>query len=317
MTNNIVEKLNKKLKLYQISTVLIILISLILIGYFYSKTKNNNFVNNTHPLLDPDRRFLGKENYVINIQDLRVYLQDLGQKYPDSISVYYEQMNSGSNISVNKNLRLYPASLSKLAQAIIITKKVEEGSLSWGQKLKVEPTDLSSESGDLYKRIGSQSLTVEELMKELLVNSDNTANNIFKHYLDTSDYLKFQEETGLMDLYNEQGFISSKEYTRMLRVLYTSSYLEPYNSQKILQYMSDANFREYLSQGIPSGVKFAHKYGENKKYFIFSDSGIVYVKNKPYMITVMIKGKDGSEETKKWAIGLMKEISERAYAASK
>ncbi len=312
-----IEKLNKKLKLYQISTVVILVISLILIGYFYSKTKNNNFVNNTHSLLDPDRRFLGKENYVINIQDLRVYLQDLGQKYPDSISIYYEQMNSGSNISVNKNLRLYPASLSKLAQAILITKKVEEGSLSWDQKLKVEPTDLSNESGDLYKRIGNRALTVEELMKELLVNSDNTANNIFKHYLDASDYLKFQDETGLMDLYNEQGFISAKEYTRLLRVLYTSSYLEPDNSQKILQYMSDASFREYLSQGIPQGVKFAHKYGENKKYFVFSDSGIVYVDKRPYMITVMIKGKDSTEETRRWAIGLMKEISEKVYATSK
>jgi beta-lactamase class A len=312
-----VEQLSRKLKWYRILIIPIILFTIVLTCFSYRTIKGDHFVNIVYPLLDPDRMYLDQENYIVNIQDLRDYLEDLGKKYPDSISIYYEQINSGANISINKDLRLYPASLTKLAQAIIVTKKVEEKTLSWNQKLKTEPSDLSDESGNLYKTIRGQSLTVEELMKELLVNSDNTANNIFKHHLDASDYLKFQDATGLRDLYNEKGYISAKEYTRILRVLYTSSYLEPENSQKILQYLSEATFHDYLSQGIPDEIKFAHKYGENKNYNIFSDSGIVYVKNKPYMITVMIKGKDGSKETRDGAVGLMKEISEHAYAVSK
>jgi hypothetical protein len=123
--------------------------------------------------------------------------------------------------------------------------------------------------------------------------------------------------TGLQDLYNEKGYISAKEYTRLLRVLYTSSYLKPENSEKILELMSKVTFKDYLSQGIPSSVVFAHKYGENKQESIFADSGIVYIPGKPFMISVMIKGKDSTDATRAWAVGLMKEISEHVYNASK
>jgi beta-lactamase class A len=189
--------------------------------------------------------------------------------------------------------------------------------MSFNQELKAEPGDISSDSGDLYKTIGDKPMTVEKLLEELLVNSDNTAQNIFRHQLNFEDYLDFQNTTGLQDLYNDQGFISAKEYTRILRVLYTSNFLKPENSQKILSYMASSEFKDYLSQGIPSDVEFAHKYGENRDYSIFADSGIVYVPGKPYMISVIIKGKDSTNETRKWATNLMKEISERAYNISK
>ena len=245
-------------------------------------------------------------------------MHGLEEIYGDSISIYYEQINSGSNISINKDVHLFPASLSKLVQSIIIAKKVEEGNLAWNQKLKILSDDISSLSGTLYKRVQADSMiSVEELLQELLVNSDNTAQDVFRRYLNVNDYLNFQVETGLEDLYNEKGYISAKEYTRLLRVLYTSSYLEPENSQKILEYMFRATFKDYLSQGIPSDIKFAHKYGENVEQNIFADSGIVYVPDRPYMLTVIFKGEDSSLETREKVVKLMKEISEHAYETSK
>src|SRR6185436_4030107 len=84
-------------------------------------------LTNKYPLLDPARELIPQSNYIINIQDLRNYLHGIENQYPDSVSIYYEQLNSGANISVNKNLRLFPASLSKLALALIVAKKVEQG----------------------------------------------------------------------------------------------------------------------------------------------------------------------------------------------
>lgn len=315
--NHEILQLKKKVKYYRILAITVLILSCVFIFVAYYNISKDYPVYKNLSLIDPDRKFKEKESYVINIQDLRKYLYSLGEKYPDSISIYYEQINSGANISINKDLRLFPASLSKLVQAIIVTKKIEEGSLSWNQKLETLPSDISSDSGDLYKTIGNTQLTVDRLLQELLINSDNTAQNIFRHQLDFPDYVKFQEETGLEDLYNDKGFISAKEYTRISRVLYTSSYLKPENSQKILELMVRSKFRDYLSQGIPSDVKFAHKYGENKQYDIFADSGIVYVPGRPYMITVIIKGKDSSLETRAWAVELMKEISEHVYETSK
>jgi hypothetical protein len=315
--SNELQKLHKKLKNRKIF-IIVLLICIPITAWFTPQYFGLDPVKDSEfPLLDPLRKFISPNDYITNIQDLRLYLSDLGDKYPDNISIYYENINSGSNISVHKDLHLFPASLSKLVQAILIAEKVEKGVLSWDTELKALPEDLSDGSGDLYKTIGSNSMTVAKLMKELLVNSDNTAQNIFKHYIEIPDYINFQNETGLQDLYNDQGLISAKEYTRILRVLYTSSYLKPESSQKILDCMSKATFRDYLSQGIPDGVIFAHKYGENVEQSIFSDSGIVYIPNKPYMITVIIKGKDSTIETRNWATQLMKEISLHAYEASK
>src|SRR6185436_8119720 len=108
-----------------------------------------------------------------------------------------------------------------------------------------------------------------------------------------------------------QGFISAKEYSRVLRVLYTSSYLERENTEKILDLMAKENFHEYLSQGIPSEITFAHKYGENKTESIFADSGIVYQDGHPFMITAILKGKDSTEASRQWAVDLMKQIGEK------
>ncbi len=317
MSNNINNVTNKKIKSQKRFLRILAVFTCIILTVLVISMCSNSVPKSQYELLDPMRELMPKDAYVTNIQDLRVYLHDLEEKYPDNVSIYYENINTGSNISVGKDLRLFPASLSKLVQAILIVKKVEDGKLKWDQELKATEADVSSDSGELYKSIGSRKLTVEYLLEELLLNSDNTAQNIFRRQLDIPDYISFQQATGLEDLYNEKGFISAKEYTRILRVLYTSNYLEPENSEKILELMSQAVFKDYLSQGIPSGVKFAHKYGENVQYNIFADSGIVYVNDKPYMLTVIIKGKDSSLETRNWAVGLMKEISERAYAVSK
>jgi beta-lactamase class A len=317
MPNSSNDYLNKKIKSYKILTILFIAITMGLVIAVSALATKDPITSSKYKLLDPMREYMSKDAYIINIQSLRTYLHSIEVKYPDNVSIYYENINTGANISVGKELRLFPASLSKLVQAIIIVKKVEDGDLKWDQHLAPIPGDLSSDSGELYKTIGTSSVSVEKLLEELLVNSDNTAQNIFRRQLEISDYIAFQQETGLEDLYNEKGFISAKEYTRILRVLYTSSYLKPENSEKILEYMAHSKFKDYLSQGIPGDVKFAHKYGENKQYDIFADSGIVYVKNRPYMLTVIIKGKDSTLETRNWAVGLMKEISEEAYKASR
>jgi beta-lactamase class A len=269
---------------------------------------------NEYKFIDPARKFIPQEDYIVNIQPLRDYLSGLGRQYPDRISIYYEQLNSGANIAVNRDLRLFPASLTKLPIAIIVVKRVEDNMWQWDSKFTINAVDISSDSGDLYKTVkpGDQ-MTADQLLTKLIVDSDNTAQNVFLHNIGQPDLDRLQQEVGLDNLFDEQGNLSAKEYSRLLRVLYTSSYLERNNSEKILDLMAEDTFHDYLSQGIPDGVVFAHKYGENRNVGAFADSGIVYIPGKPYMLTVMLKGADNSEASRAWAVNLMKEISQKAY----
>lgn len=122
----------------------------------------------------------------------------------------------------------------------------------------------------------------------MLLNSDNTAYRILYRNMSFDDLQDVLIKLGLEDLLNEEGKISSKEYTRLIRALYNSTYLDEQYSQFILDILSRTSYDHYLGQGIPDTVMFAHKIGENIDEKVISDSGVVYIKGRPYLISAMI-----------------------------
>lgn len=283
-------------------------------GFFYSQRRVNLAKQNPYPLIDPARQYLSQKDMLVNIQPLRDYLNETVRKYPTaSVSVYFEMLNSGANITVNQDLHIWPASLVKLPLAMAVVKKVEKGEWQWRNELVLMPEDAEEHSGQLFGRQIGTRFTIEELVKELLVNSDNTAYQILSRNITENELQEVVDETGLELLLDEEGKFSAKEYTRLLRALYTSSFLRRANSEKVLEYLSESPFKEFLSQGIPSDVMFPHKYGENKELTVFSDAGIVYAGSRPYVLAVMVEERGEPEAAKERVKKLMKEISQYTY----
>ena len=119
-------------------------------------------------------------------------------------------------------------------------------------------------------------------------------------------------ETGLEDLFDRGGFFSAKEYSRLWRVLYTSSFLKRENSTRILKWLSETDFDEYLASSVDKNIVFSHKWGLNQNHHVFLDSGIVYIPNRLYIITVMIQG-DGSAGEEERATMMMQNIGSTVY----
>lgn len=266
-----------------------------------------------YPLIDISRNLIDQEHFINTLQPLRVYLQDLVEKEgPDSISIYLEYLNTGANISINQDLRIFPASLVKVPLALAVMKKVEKGEWALHNELIVTKEDRDYAWGDVHKNPVGTRITIEDLLKEMLVNSDNTAFRIFYRNLSFDELQDVISAVGLEDLFNEEGKITAKEYTRLFRVLYVSSYLNREHSEKLLEILANTPYEEYLGQGIPDDVPFAHKIGENDEAGVVLDSGIVYVEDRPYLIAAMIDyGKEGIGREK--ALDILKEISARAY----
>lgn len=274
-------------------------------------SENNIF--KSYPLIDKARSYTDQEHFIVNIQPLRDRLREIvADNGPDSISLYFEFLNTGANISINPELKIWPASLAKLPLAMDVMKKIEAGSWGLDTKLKISEMDRNELSGSLFLNPTGTEFTVEELLKEMLISSDNTAFGIFSHNMTEEERRRIIEETGLEDLFNEDGKVGSKEYSRLLRVLYTSSFLERESSSFILELLAESDFDQYLSKGLDEGVYFSNKYGKNINLHVYSDSGIVYVPDRPYILTVMVEGDRTPEEEKK-VKALMKEISSEAY----
>ncbi|MBP9816453.1 MAG: serine hydrolase [Candidatus Pacebacteria bacterium] len=265
------------------------------------------------PFIDLSRHLIAQEHFITTLQPVREYLQGIvASEGPETISIYLEYLNTGANISINQDLRIFPASLVKVPLAMAVMKKVQGGDWKLHNELVLMPEDKDPNWGDVHKRPIGTRITIDELLHEMLVSSDNTAFRMLYRNLSFDELQDVMIALGLEDLFNEEGKITAKEYTRLFRALYTSSYLNRENSQMLLDVLSKTGYDEYLGQAIPEQVPFAHKIGENEDEEVMLDAGIVYIENRPYLIAVAVDyGAQGI--TREQGLELLKKISGSAY----
>lgn len=314
------ELFEKHLKMYKKIFLGLLFLFILSSGLnIYSFINKNNVASQIiakYTFLDPMRNLLNEKDVITNIQPLREYMNNLAdrEKEKADMSIYFEYLNTGANITVNKDLKLWPVSLAKVPLAMIVLKKAEQGDWTMDTEFTATDENLNSGSGELYKEGVGVKEKLSKLLKVLLEDSDNTAYRIFKRETTQEERDAFVDEIGLKDFFKEDGKVSAKEYTRLFRALYSAGYLNRANSQLVLNLLTRNRFKEFLSQGLPENVPFAHKHGENVILGVFSDSGIVYLKNRPYLISVMIQPKNLSpEEARNYSSKIMKEISEKTY----
>lgn len=261
-------------------------------------------IKNKYKYLDPAQGFYDQENLIVNIQPLREELTAIGEK--KNISIYFEFLNTGANIAVNKDLTFWPASLMKIPVAMAVMKKVEDGEWKLENELVLFNDDKDSRFGELYKNPVGTRFTIERLLEEMLINSDNTARTIFMRNLESVEIDAVLEHLGIEGIFDENDKVSAKRYSIFWRALFTASYLSPEHSQKLLEILNKASATQYVKSGLPENVDFSHKIGVSDD--IYSDSGIVYAPSRPYVLTVMMQEKDEEK-----AEELMKEISIKSY----
>lgn len=256
-----------------------------------------------YPYLDPAQGLYDDADLLVNMRPLREELEGLagGKK----VSVYFEFLNTGANIRVN-DTPFFPGSLMKIPVAMAVMKKIESGGWSMNDQLVLTDADKNPAYGDLYKLPSATVFTIQELLKELLVQSDDTARAIFVRNLGEQNIENVLDYLGLQDVFNNNLQVTAQRYSNFWRALYNASYLTAQGSQTLLQIMDLPHDQKLLRQGMPGTVGFAHKIGVYGN--IYSDSGIIYAPNRPYILTVMVQSSSTDE-----VYEVMKNISRDAY----
>lgn len=262
-------------------------------------------VSQEFPLLDPMRAILPQDDFVVVFRPLRLELEKLAQDWAEKgvvVSVQIEYLNTGTHLSINQNYRMLPASLTKVPVAMMVMHQVEKGTLNLEQEIELTEADRDSKWGELYKAPAGIKLKLGEVMRKSLVESDNTAHKMLYRLVGVEDAQALSQELNLEDLFDESGKITAREYARLLRSLYTSSYLKASNSQMILSQMTQDQVVKFLIRGLGEGTKYAHKFGESAAIRSYLDAGIVYVPNRPFIIVVMVQDIEGR-------VGLTREVA--------
>lgn len=229
--------------------------------------------------------------------------QAVGNKQADSVSVYFRDLNHGRWVGINENEKYEPASLFKVVLMIAYYKEAmaDPGVLSRTLLYsKNEDDSLQDVPFQASSTLAvGKSYAIEQLIENMVIYSDNGAKTLLTDNINPVSLYRVFSDLNIPSPNDtaESYVISAKSYSLFFTVLFNSTYLNPEMSEKALNLLSRAQYKDGLVAGVPDNIKVSQKFGE---FIIGSggvqtglklhDCGIIYASNSPYILCVMTKG---------------------------
>ena len=226
------------------------------------------------------------------------------QKQSASISeasVYLRVLSSDDWISVNPAESYHPGSLFKLPVLITLLRMAETDPQLMNKKILYSAKDVVNVPQAYASKTiePGKAYTVKELLTYMIAYSDNNATQLLNRNMNVGVLLKVFTDLGLTppDTQNANYYkytITPKDYSLFMEALYNASYLTIPASESATELLAQCNFKDGLVKELPQSVKIAHKFGESGTAEMreLHETGIIYLNNNAYLITVMTRGTD-------------------------
>jgi len=285
---------------------------------------------NDYAFINPDIACdLAQENSLETVQALELNIREFiasskkGNK-AINISVFFRDLTSKKWVGVDQNENYAPASLMKLPLAVAYFKLAEAQPDIFSHKMTYQGAATLNEMQDIKPDemlVLGKEYSVQELLDHMIIYSDNGPVDELNGFI-SQDFLNkvFSDlgvriPSGVSDG-SQIDFLSPRAYAEIFRALYNSSYLARPSSEKVLELLNQAKFKDGLVAGLPSGINVSHKFGErnifDKSGALVADElhdcGIIYYPERPYILCVMTKGKNFDDLK-----NIIKEISRITY----
>lgn len=305
-----------------ILAVNLILVGILVLQYYSLRSPDIKKLPNGDPINEPEFNMVQIQNHDYSLisplrladvtaefpgfknlkNSLTLYIQDKrNEGVITDASVYLRKLDDGSWMSIAGNQAYKAGSMFKVPLMICYLKQVENKVISLQQQyLSESPGGGTPEQIFQGKSVTAGcNYTVEELLRYMIIESDNVATYVLLKHVDGSAFQKVFTDLGLnKPQINDGNYqLSVSDYSRFFRVLYNASYLKEEYSNYALKLLSQSNFKEGMAKPLPARTVIAHKFGEraDQNEAELSESGIIYQGDKTYLLTVMTKGKEMQE----------------------
>lgn len=235
------------------------------------------------------------------LNGLQSTLDGFCQDFKGEIGYCLKLLGTGESISCNGDFVFPTASTIKTAIMVEAFNRIDEGTLSMNQKVKVPPQDGRELSMWAYFMRDGVELDIDGMVNLLITVSDNTATIMCRNFLGTMNINRRMESLGLKntkilgnappehpeirDLNKKygMGMTTPNEMNRLLELIYiheAASYAACERMERILshQYWDDA-----IGSSVPPRVQVGSKSGALDDFR--ADAAIVYC-DTPYVLTV-------------------------------
>ncbi len=190
------------------------------------------------------------------------------------------------------------ASLIKVPLLVEVFRLKEAGQLRFDEKVTIRQPEVVGGSGVLQNRLtnGAVTVTVEEIVREMVASSDNTATNWLIRRVGMANVNKTMRELGFNETKlqrvmidqaaasrNEENISTPNEMATMVERIYRGEILSKAACEGMLAYMRLV--KDDMRKAIPAGIEVASKPGEVTG--VRTETGVVYLKNRPFVLSVM------------------------------
>jgi len=240
------------------------------------------------------------------VDDLNELIQNEAGKLAGDYGVYIQDLDSGKEYGLNTDKKFTAASLSKLFVAAAYYKEAVLDPSLVESNLLLKNEDRISGNGSTYNDPVGSEYQASLLMEKMLKESDNTAMAILTREVGADKVEKLIQDLGLKNTSFYYNDTSPYDMGSFLNQLYNKDILLDDNTKAMLDNMQNTSFEDRLPYYLPAGTRVAHKIGNWDG--AYSDAGIIYGKNKNYIIVVMTENANYEE-----AVNFMRKISQVVY----
>jgi beta-lactamase class A len=229
---------------------------------------------------------------------LRQKIEAYDQKMEGVLGVAAIDLNSGHMWSHNGKAVFPQASAIKIPILIEMFRLRELGQLNFGERVRLEPKDSVAGSGVFQERLkkGPVETTVEEIVREMIASSDNTATNWCIRRAGMANINQTSSKLGFLDTRlqrimldqaaatrNEENVSTPEEMARMVELIYRGKAVSETASKGMIAMMKLV--KDDMRKAVPAEVEVASKVGELTG--VRTEIGIIYLPGRPFVLAVM------------------------------
>jgi beta-lactamase class A len=214
------------------------------------------------------------------------------------LGVAVVDLTTGKRWGYHADTLFTQASLIKVPLLIEVFRLKEAGQLRFDEKVTIRQAEVVGGSGVLRNRLtnGAVTVPVEEIVREMVASSDNTATNWLIRRVGMANVNKTMRELGFNETKlqrvmidqaaasrNEENVSTPDEMATMLERIYRGQILSKPACEGMLNYMRLV--KDDMRKAVPAEIDVASKPGEVTG--VRTETGIVYLKNRPFVLSVM------------------------------
>lgn len=242
-------------------------------------------------------------------EDLTIEIEEILQNKKGSYSIYYKNLDTGTEFGIDENQINKAASVNKVPIIAALYLLENSGKINIDERVTIQQNDVQDYgTGSIRYQEMPQTYSLRNLAKLALKESDNTAAHVIELKIGEENVQKLVDSWEMKQTNMVENQTTVKDVSIIFEKIYKNEITNEANSNEFLDFMTDTDFEDRITKDLPKEAKSYHKSGDDEGYI--HDAGLIVTENGTYYLGIMTSDIGGSENETK---NTMAQISKIIY----